>query len=770
MAAVARAARISFTRGGRYASRIVLRAQCTWATERLPATTTYNCHPRSILKSLRYINGNNSDKRSPLTIAELEFRISELERVTHQRRLTKYDVQNTALPLLYECASLSSEVRKYDTSSQCDKLTRAKIATRIIELCLIEVETRRVHLWDWLQNNTINKNNINSNDNFSSNENETVLVNASNDNTYHDTTINTNNNEKFSPTAYWNDTPHPTKEMYSLVFVAWKQVVESYSYYSIKSYDAMQIMESSAKQTSALLLLMEEEYSSDSSFIHAYNTNIPKGSYTLLRMGAILPDVRNYSIVIGTWGQCIDGSILRPKNYMYTNNSSSSSSSNSRDGSFQIRLKLEATAMKSMMELLEMMEEDLYENFAGGSSCSDDNLSTPTSPLLLSQRKRPPPDRMCYNTILSAMSRQVNPSLYEMRLVLQRMMERVKFELERPVMDDEVMYDDATNDDSSTDTAADKMMYDYAMTFFPDVFSYNALIEARANRSAMFASSSSSTSSFKNKKNEHIQPQQQHQFLTHRLQHLSAWQRHGKNENQLHNRKRRFTASEEEAILAEQIVDEMRHLATVTVRPNIYSYNGKWVFCFHGILFFHTHIGIDIMEFLHTHAHEFLAVIKAWVKTDSNRGLSRAVNYIHSLALNGQQQNISEQDGVSQEAKKGSHTVLERIIKWGASLLLSNTTDASQSPISKDGRRNIQSEKGLSNNKHHHAVSNVGITSRLNYLNFAGMGNTNATSITSSRESVEDENIPIGPMPEIEAGVTPDLKTFQIVISGKWES
>jgi hypothetical protein len=163
------------------------------------------------------------------------------------------------------------------------------------------------------------------------------------------------------------------------------------------------------------------------------------------------------------------------------------------------------------------------------------------------------------------------------------MMERVKFELERPVMDDEDDIDVATNDDSRTVPAADQMMYDYAMTFFPDVFSYNALIEARANRSAMFASSSTS-----------FKPKQQQQFLTHRLQHFSAWQKHGKNENQLHNRKRRFTASEEEAILAEQIVDEMRHLATVTVRPNIYSYNGKWVFCFHGILFFHTHTSVLI--------------------------------------------------------------------------------------------------------------------------------------------------------------------------------
>lgn len=166
-------------------------------------------------------------------------------------------------------------------------------------------------------------------------------------------------------------------------------------------------------------------------------------------------------------------------------------------------------------------------------------------------------------------------------------------------------------------------------------------------------------------------------------------------------------------------------------------------------------------------------MIKAWIKTDSTRGLSRAVNYIHSLALNGQRHNTSEQDGVSHEAKKGSYTVLEKIIKWGASLLLSKTTDAVQSP-SIVGRENILSEKkkinyqGLSNYPHHHAVSNVGISSRLNHLNFAGMSNTNnATSITSSQDTVEDENVPIGPMPEIETGVTPDMKTFQIVTSGK---
>jgi hypothetical protein len=262
---------------------------------------------------------------------------------------------------------------------------------------------------------------------------------------------------------------------------------------------------------------MEDEYSSDSAFIHAYNSHVQKGSYTLLRMGAVLPDVRNYSEVIRTWAQCIDGSILRESNTF------------SRDGAFQKRLTLEATAMKSMMELLEAMEEDLYENFSPN----------------VSQRKRPPPDRICYNIILASMARQINPSLYEMRLVLQRMMERVKYELERPENEEE-------------DEAKAEHIYDYAMTFFPDVFSYNALIEARANRSAMFASDQ--------------QQLLRQQSDSQRSQHHSAWQQ-GNNGN-LSHRKKRFTSSEEEALLAEQILDEMCHLSTVPVRPNIYSYNG----------------------------------------------------------------------------------------------------------------------------------------------------------------------------------------------------
>ncbi len=442
----------------------------------------------------RFLSSSSNQEIHPSTIAALEFRVRELERLSQLQRLTKYDLQNLAWPLLSDCASLpftpneNAYARRSGISTQQDLHERAKLCSRILEVCLKEVEGRRVFLWDWLQKSA---------------ESTSVMSDET--------------TGKFSPTAFWNETPHPTKEMFSLVFSAWRHVVESCSSFSIKSTDAMILMESSARQASSLLSLMEDEYSSDSAFIHAYNSHVQKGSYTLLRMGAVLPDVRNYSEVIRTWAQCIDGSILRESNTF------------SRDGAFQKRLTLEATAMKSMMELLEAMEEDLYENFSPN----------------VSQRKRPPPDRICYNIILASMARQINPSLYEMRLVLQRMMERVKYELERP-------------ENEGEDEAKAEHIYDYAMTFFPDVFSYNALIEARANRSAMFASDQ--------------QQLLRQQSDSQRSQHHSAWQQ-GNNGN-LSHRKKRFTSSEEEALLAEQILDEMCHLSTVPVRPNIYSYNG----------------------------------------------------------------------------------------------------------------------------------------------------------------------------------------------------
>ena len=462
------------------------------------------------------------------TLADLEYRVNELERA----RLTKHDLINQARPLLSElCAqslpnihhlsandegNSSNSKRKISISMQKERLERTKLSCKIIELCLKEVEARRVFLWEWL-------------DKLEDDDGKTI----------NSTTA------KFSPTSYWNETPHPTKEMYTLVLTSFKHVIELFTSYSIKSVDAMEVMESAAMQSSSLLSLMEDEYSSDAAFINAYNSKVSKGRYTSLIVGAALPDVRNYNEVIGTWGKCIDGSVLR----LPTRRTQGRRSYDRHpdDSAFQKRLQLEATAMKSMMKLLESMENDLYETFS-------DEVSSTTNAATSTHRRRPSPDRYCYNNILLSMARQINPSLYEMRLVLQRMMERVKYEMEQ--------YE---NDDNTDENEAERHFHELATTFFPDVFSYNALIEARAKRSAMFSSD-------KQRQRKNQQHNRQEYAAPSRLKHHSVWQ-HGQSANS--EKKRRFTSSEEEALLAEQTLDEMSHLVTVSVRPNIYSYNGK---------------------------------------------------------------------------------------------------------------------------------------------------------------------------------------------------
>ena len=574
-------------------------------------------HPYEYCARHMSYNANDIQERNPLlpstiTLTDLEFRVCELERAYQHQRLTNVVMKDQLWPILSDCASYSSSIistqevgkgrgvikrNSSDKSIQQELFQRANLCNRILELCLKEVDSRRVFLWEWLQ--TLD-------------DSETLLNN--NDNT---------GNKKFSPTSFWNETPHPTKEMYTLVFNAYKNVIESCTSFSIKSIHAMELMESSAQSTSVLLSLMEDEYSSDAAFVNAYNAKIPRGEYTTLTVGATLPDVRNYSEVIATWGSCIDGSVTRlPKNERRRGGHHPKNN----DASFQKRLHLEAAAMKSMMELLESMEEDLYNSFPFEAATTNDDMTV---------RKRPPPDRYCYNIILSSMARQINPSLYEMRLVLQRMMERVKYEFEHLSSEED---DDDLND--------------YAMSFFPDVFSYNALIEARANRSAMFASDK-----------QQQQQQREQQYLS-GFQRQSAWMQGQK-------QKRRFTSAEEEAILAEQTLLEMSHITTVSLRPNIWSYNCK---------FSYDHVQV-LLFVLIMYTHETIqtpAVIKAWIKTDSERGLQRAVMLLQSLALNGRhvmKMNQKNEDGMSNEPKKRDMndeevpTVFKRIARWGASLL-----------------------------------------------------------------------------------------------------
>ena len=457
----------------------------------------------------------------PSPIAHLEYRVSELENISQHQGLTKKVLQSQIWPLLNECASITSLVHPSDNvghkrntmSMQQERLDRAKLCSRLLELWLREVETRRVFLWEWLEK--LDDESATGNDD--------------------------NGENNFSPNSFWDDTPHPQTAMFAVVVSAWKHVIESCSSFSIKSIGAMDLMESSAEQVSSLLTLMEDEHSSDLAFVDAYNSTIPKDRYTVIQSMASIPDVKSYSDVIGTWGQCIDGSVLR----LPERRGGKSHRPNASGDAFQKRLQLEATAMKAMMKLLESMEADYY-GFFNEDQTNDGNKG--------SQTKRSAPDRVCYNIILASMARQVNPSLYEMRLVLQRMMERVQYELEQ-----------ADNDGVESSESQG-----YAMSFFPDVFSYNALIDARANRSAMFASDDRT----KQKRQQHSRKStSQPQFQRH-----SVWQQaQGSNNENVPLRRRKFMSSEEEVLLAEQILYEMSKIVTVSVRPNIYSYNGKVV-------------------------------------------------------------------------------------------------------------------------------------------------------------------------------------------------
>lgn len=462
-----------------------------------------------------------------LSLADLEYRVAELEQRTH--RLTNLDVQHELWPLLANCAVSSSSQYRSPSSKvynlQEQAISRAKLSSRILDLCLKEVEDRRVLLWDWLQ--TTATNDIDDKNNGNRNE--------------------MTDNQNFSPTKFWNEAPHPTRQMFNLVLSSWKTVITSSSqqqHYSNNSQQqtSIQLIEQAATQASTLLHQMEEEYSSDTAFIQEYNTRIDKGRYTTLLVGAAQPDVRNYSEVIGCWGACIDGGgVVRDGKRKGKGRRDRDNNHHVRDGVLQQRLRLEACAMKAMMELLESMEEDLY----GAFSNSDESDMTTSATM---RQKKPPPDRVCYNIILASMARQLNPSLYEMRLVLQRMMERVQYELESERDDNE------EEDDGN---------FSYAMSFFPDIFSYNALIEARANRAAMFTSETSSD-----------MQQQQRRQQQQRQQLQSRWRQ------QLTNKvakpmKSRFTSSEEEAILAEQMLEEINHISTVSIRPNIWSYNGE---------------------------------------------------------------------------------------------------------------------------------------------------------------------------------------------------
>jgi hypothetical protein len=451
--------------------------------------------------------------------------------------------------MLTECAASHPS----DGTEKC--IEKAKLANRLLELCLKEVDGYRVHLWKWLQATNESKDQTQTVDQSNSLSDDTdkpgVLqqfysyVFPLEQPSTQERNAPENDGYNFSPSNHWKQAPHPSKQMYNLAFSSWKNVIES-SHSSSSSVNKLDITEKAAHQVSSLLSTMEDDYSSDSEFVKAYNHTADTTKFAPLHVGAALPDITTYGEVMNAWGRCV-GSFLRPD----INRKAARD-----DDNFERRLRLEASAMKSIMGLKELMEEGAPSVPEGEVEANDSNARGMQS----SVHKRPALDKACYNIILATMARQINPSLQEMRLVIQQMMKRVMHELEHS--DIEVNEEDPDSHPS--------------MECFPDVVSYNSLIEARASRAAMFAS---------DLRREHQDVDNDATFRSIVVPHHKwgesseqgnkPWQhwRHSSDVVSSDQSGRIFTSSEEEAIFAEQVLDEMCNLATLPVRPNIWSYN-----------------------------------------------------------------------------------------------------------------------------------------------------------------------------------------------------
>ena len=510
--------------------------------------------------------------------ATLESRVSHLEQITSHRRLNKHDVHNEIWPLLSECAASDPS----DSIDRC--IDKAKLANRLIQLCLSEVDEYRVHIWRWIEE---------GNDNSTSKTNEQFQLSAQNQSVDDDSTENNgtilnqmynlvfssknnnlpksndiNNNEdnqtihNFSPSTLWKNAPHPSKQMYNLAFSSWKRVIEtSPTRHSSLSFNTIQITEKSARQVSSLLSTMENDYTADVEFVNAYNTTVDNSRYAKLRIGAACPDVTTYGEVMNVWGQCV-GMFHRNRGKSRRINNNQKQQLVDNDGSLQYMMRLEATAMKEIMGLKESMEVDFNKPPEDGAD-TDENIDTVAT--TRHRIRRPSLDKPCFNIILATMARQINPSLAEMRLVIQQMMERVMHDLEHS----DIELDDEDNPDEHP-----------SMECFPDVVSYNSLIEARASRSSMFASDTPLRMGNRESNDAFQSIIIPHHKWSRGIAGKQSWRQDDESKlSSSSSTPRKLTASEEEAVFAEQILDEMCNLATLPVRPNIWSYNCKCYAC-----------------------------------------------------------------------------------------------------------------------------------------------------------------------------------------------
>lgn len=154
----------------------------------------------------------------------------------------------------------------------------------------------------------------------------------------------------------------------------------------------------------------------------------------------------------------------------------------------------------------------------------------------------------------------------------------------------------------------------------------------------------------------------------------------------------------------------------------------------------------------------YLAVIKAWINTESDRGLQRAILILRALTM--------AKDGGDHRIEEHSSSVLMRLSHW-SSTLLSKKADIKDV----DGELEIdylafEAESSQRQRQRQEQSPqqplNFAMNPRMAMFNAAVSGNH-----ASLKRPEQQDRQPIGPLPHIEPDISPDLRSFKMILAGK---
>ena len=131
-------------------------------------------------------------------------------------------------------------------------------------------------------------------------------------------------------------------------------------------------------------------------------------------------------------------------------------------------------------------------------------------------------------------------------------------------------------------------------------------------------------------------------------------------------------------------------------------------------------------------------MIKAWIKTDSERGLQRAVMLLRSLALNGRHQmkmkndNVTSNEPEKRDVNEEVPTVFKRIARWGASLLGNDkANDREENDVGSNDERHQNKSSYLAQSSYGSKQGNAGRVS----LQIPSKGNMNVSPSNRANRS-----------------------------------